>query len=267
MSKSAAKNARADAVKASKKRPDPEGLELLGRGDAALEAKLFDQAIALFLQAKQTCEASSIAKEKKPKESSPPQQAAPEASAGACEEKKPRLYLRPPQENLQAKPLREGVDEVHNYSANTEAKLAAHLQATGGAIRTRFPPEPNGYLHIGHAKAMNFNFGQARIAKQLLGGGETIMRFDDTNPSAEKQAAQPLSLAWMCPVHACTAAARPVGVHRLHPVQRGVARPHAFQSNLLVRLLPGARGVWLRMDRVLPWADRLYELRSWRWRG
>jgi len=65
--------------------------------------------------------------------------------------------------------------------------LASHLKATGGSFRTRFPPEPNGYLHIGHAKAMNFNFGQARIGKELGIGGDTVMRFDDTNPAAEKQ--------------------------------------------------------------------------------
>ena len=51
----------------------------------------------------------------------------------------------------------------------------------------RFPPEPNGYLHIGHAKAMNFNFGQAVLGRDAGTGGETIMRFDDTNPTAEKQ--------------------------------------------------------------------------------
>lgn len=47
---------------------------------------------------------------------------------------------------------------------------------------TRFPPEPNGYLHIGHAKAMRFNF---TVAKE--NGGHTYLRYDDTNPVKENQ--------------------------------------------------------------------------------
>jgi glutaminyl-tRNA synthetase len=39
---------------------------------------------------------------------------------------------------------------------NSEKLLSEHKKATGGKIMTRFPPEPNGYLHIGHAKAMRF---------------------------------------------------------------------------------------------------------------
>ncbi len=49
-------------------------------------------------------------------------------------------------------------------------------------VRTRFPPEPNGYLHIGHAKAISVDFG---IATQF--GGQCNLRFDDTNPAKEEQ--------------------------------------------------------------------------------
>ena len=63
-----------------------------------------------------------------------------------------------------------------------EQEVLADLQAgkNGGRLNTRFPPEPNGYLHIGHAKAICMDFG---VAEKF--GGTCNLRFDDTNPVKE----------------------------------------------------------------------------------
>lgn len=120
-------------------------------------------------------------KEKKPKE-----------KEGAAQEKKkkdetwktadPYAFFPKPQENNAVHTTVHFSDGKDMKISNSAAELDAHLKVTGGKVMTRFPPEPNGYLHIGHAKAMFVDFGMARQYD-----GHCYLRFDDTNPEAEKQ--------------------------------------------------------------------------------
>jgi glutaminyl-tRNA synthetase len=93
-------------------------------------------------------------------------------------------------------------------AVNSKALLEEHAKINGSVVRTRFPPEPNGYLHVGHAKSMNMNFEVCKmaflmcmcfykilfvfqLAFEKLGvapeNRETIFRYDDTNPEAESK--------------------------------------------------------------------------------
>eukprot|EP00298_Acanthocystis_sp_HF-20_P013833 c20521_g1_i3.p1 GENE.c20521_g1_i3~~c20521_g1_i3.p1 ORF type:complete len:320 (+),score=81.32 c20521_g1_i3:40-960(+) len=69
---------------------------------------------------------------------------------------------------------------------NTPELYKAHLQRCKGKVRTRFPPEPNGFLHVGHAKSMNMNFQMAFEKLGVPGNDrECYFRYDDTNPEKE----------------------------------------------------------------------------------
>ncbi|TPX54510.1 hypothetical protein PhCBS80983_g05888 [Powellomyces hirtus] len=75
--------------------------------------------------------------------------------------------------------------KLHKAGENPQINpklMEEHLKRTGGKVITRFPPEPNGFLHIGHAKAINVNFGYA-----AANNGITNLRYDDTNPGAEEK--------------------------------------------------------------------------------
>lgn len=80
-------------------------------------------------------------------------------------------------------------------SVNDAETLKKHKEQFGDKIITRFPPEPNGILHIGHCRAIRFNFSIAGLYK-----GECNLRYDDTNPEKEKKEYMDMieqNVAWM----------------------------------------------------------------------
>lgn len=98
------------------------------------------------------------------------------------EELNPYNIFPLPEENLKVHTEIYFSDGHVQRPCNSREVLEKHLKITGGKVMTRFPPEPNGYLHIGHAKAMFVDFGLAKDR-----GGNCYLRYDDTNPEAEKK--------------------------------------------------------------------------------
>jgi glutaminyl-tRNA synthetase len=79
--------------------------------------------------------------------------------------------------SIESRPTDDGPSNFIRNIIIEDLKSGKH----GGCVQTRFPPEPNGYLHIGHAKAICLDFG---LAAEF--GGKCNLRFDDTNPSKEE---------------------------------------------------------------------------------
>jgi len=88
-----------------------------------------------------------------------------------------RIMNMPPADNEHSSEPKEGLDFIR--------RIVEEDNRTGKwdqRVATRFPPEPNGFLHIGHAKSICINFG---IAQEY--GGSCNLRYDDTNPAKEEE--------------------------------------------------------------------------------
>ncbi|KAL1405406.1 Glutaminyl-tRNA synthetase [Vanrija albida] len=135
--------------------------ELFGSKEAAAKAR--------------AAEAAAAKASKEPKAAAP-KAAATEPSAEASSSTAPNIPTRIFEEGF--------LSTFHKVGENPQIKPELkdkHLAFTKGQVFTRFPPEPNGYLHIGHVKAIMIDFGYAKYH-----GGKTYLRYDDTNPEAEE---------------------------------------------------------------------------------
>ena len=125
----------------------------------------------------------------------------------------------------------------------------------GGRVETRFPPEPNGYLHIGHAKSICLNFGLARDY-----GGICHLRFDDTNPEKENQeyvdtiieSVKWLGFDWGHNLHYASDY-----FDRLYELaEQLITRGHAYVDSLTAEEIRSLRGTLTEVGKNSPHRDR-----------
>ncbi len=124
-----------------------------------------------------------------------------------------------------------------------------------GKLVTRFPPEPNGHLHIGHATSICLNFG---LAEEF--GGDCHLRFDDTNPEKESQAfidaieadIRWLGFAWAGPVRHASSYFETLYGYAQHLVREGLA----YVCDLSPDQAREYRGTLTSAGRNSPWRDR-----------
>jgi len=137
--------------------------------------------------------------------------------------------------------------------AIVEEDLAANRH--GGRVATRFPPEPNGYLHIGHAKSICLNFG---VARQY--GGTCNLRFDDTNPSTEeteyvesiKDDVRWLGFEWNGEVRYASDYFKQLYEWAEKLIEKGAA----YVDSLTAEEISEHRGKWNEPGRESPYRDR-----------
>jgi glutaminyl-tRNA synthetase len=134
--------------------------------------------------------------------------------------------------------------------------IAADLAAGRSAeVVTRFPPEPNGYLHIGHAKAICLNFG---VAEEF--GGRCHLRFDDTNPTKEEQEyidaierdVRWLGFDWGSHLHHASDYFEQLYEWAEHLIRAG----HAYVDDQPVEAMRAARGTLTEPGRDSPYRER-----------
>jgi glutaminyl-tRNA synthetase len=137
--------------------------------------------------------------------------------------------------------------------------VAADLQSgKHSGVVTRFPPEPNGYLHIGHAKSIALNFG---IASEF--GGRCHLRFDDTNPIKEEQEyidsiqrdIRWLGFDWGEHLYFASDYFEQLHEWAVHLIQAG----KAYVDDLSAEEIRGHRGTFTEPGKESPWRDRPVE--------
>jgi len=145
----------------------------------------------------------------------------------------------------------------NNFVANMIAEQIAS-GAHSGDVVTRFPPEPNGYLHIGHAKSICLNFG---LAERF--GGRCRLRFDDTNPEKESQEyidaikadVRWLGFEWDGDVRFTSDYFDTLYEYALHLIDNG----NAYVDELTSEQAREYRGDWNAPGRNSPYRDRSVE--------
>ena len=138
------------------------------------------------------------------------------------------------------------------------AKLHEGAPKDAARIRTRFPPEPNGHLHIGHAKSICLNFGLARDY-----GGACHLRFDDTNPEKEEQeyvdsiiaAVKWLGFAWGPHLYY----ASDYFDFMYHAAECLIEDGHAYVDSLNTEQMRALRGTLTEPGKHSPYRDRSVE--------